>query len=60
LSREEDDWEGALGKNLVFPLLLLAWVGAEGTGIDRGNAKEHGYKRGANQNSDQHSKLNLV
>jgi hypothetical protein len=49
--REEDDWEGALGANLVSPPLLLAWVGAGGTGVDRGDAKEHGYRRGANQNS---------
>jgi hypothetical protein len=41
--REEDHWEGALGANLVLPPLLLAWVGAGGTGVDRGDAKEHGY-----------------
>jgi hypothetical protein len=50
-SREEDDWEGALGANLIFPPLLLAWVGAGGAGVDRGDAKEHGYRRGVNQNN---------
>jgi hypothetical protein len=30
-------------QNLVLPPLLLAWVGAGGAGVDRGDAKEHGY-----------------
>ena len=47
----EGYWEGALGANLVFPPLLQAWVGAGGAGVDRGDAKEHGYSAGANQNS---------
>jgi hypothetical protein len=49
--REEGCWEGALGANLRFPPLLLAWVGAGGAGVDRGEAKEHGDSAGASQHS---------
>jgi hypothetical protein len=54
-SREKGYWEGALGAFLLHSPLLLAWVGAGEAGLDRGEAKEHGYRRGANQNSDPHS-----
>jgi hypothetical protein len=50
-SREKKVWEGALGAVLPVPPLPTARVGAGGTGVDRGDAKEHGYRRGANQNS---------
>jgi hypothetical protein len=49
--REEDHWEGALGTNFVLPPLLLAWVGAGDTGVDRGTIQERGYSAGASQNS---------
>jgi hypothetical protein len=49
--RGEGYWEGALGANLVVPPLLLAWVGAEGAGVDRGEIKEHGDSAGASQHS---------
>jgi hypothetical protein len=49
--REEGYWEGALGANLAFPPLLLAWVGAGGAGVDRGDAKEHGDGARASQHS---------
>jgi hypothetical protein len=29
----------------------MAWVGAEGAGIDRGTVQEHGYSTGASSNS---------
>jgi hypothetical protein len=29
----------------------MAWVGAEGAGIDRGAAREHGYSTWSSQNS---------
>jgi hypothetical protein len=56
-SREEDEWEGALGANLFFPPLLLAWVRAGGAGLDRGVSQEHGYSAWASKHSDQHSEL---
>jgi hypothetical protein len=59
-SREEDDWEGALGAFLLLPPLLTAWVGAGEAGLDRGVSQEHGYSTWASQHSDQHSKLDLV
>jgi hypothetical protein len=40
-----------LGANLTVPPLLLAWVGAGGTGVDRGEAKEHGASAGASQHN---------
>jgi hypothetical protein len=49
--REASYWEGALGANLAFPPLLLAWVGAGGAGVDRGEAKEHGDSAGVSQHS---------
>jgi hypothetical protein len=55
--REEDDWEGALGAILFFPLLLLAWVGAGGAGLDSGVSQEHGYSAWASMHSDHHSEL---
>jgi hypothetical protein len=58
-SREEDDWEGALGANLVLPPLFLAWVGAGDAGGDRGTVQEHGYSAGASKHSDHHSELRL-
>jgi hypothetical protein len=57
---EEEDWEGALGAVLFFPPLLMAWVGAGGTGVDRGDAKEHGYSPRASKNSDLHSDCDLL
>jgi hypothetical protein len=54
-SREEDDWEGALGALLFFPPLLLAWVGAGGAGLDSGVSQEHGDSAWASSNSDHHS-----
>jgi hypothetical protein len=42
---------GGPGHNLAFPPLLLAWVGAGGAGVDRGEAKEHGDSAGASQHS---------
>jgi hypothetical protein len=53
-SREEDDWEGALGAVLFFPPLLLARVGAGGAGFDRGVSQEHGDSARANSSSDPH------
>jgi hypothetical protein len=38
----------------------MAWVGAGGAGVDRGGVKEHGYRRGANKNSDLHSSSDLL
>jgi hypothetical protein len=58
--REKRNWEGALGAFLLLPPLLTAWVGAGDAGLDRGDAKEHGYRRGANQNSATTVKLDLV
>jgi hypothetical protein len=44
-------WEGALVANLAAPPFPLAWVGAEGVGIDRGVAREHGYSIWSSRNS---------
>jgi hypothetical protein len=52
-------WEGALGANLAVPPLLLAWVRAEGAGIGRGVAREHGYSTWSRQNSVAPVKLDL-
>jgi hypothetical protein len=58
--RKKKVWEGALGAVLSVPPLLTARVGAGGAGVDRGDAKEHGYRRGANQNSEAHSSSDLL
>jgi hypothetical protein len=42
---------GALGANLAVPPLLLAWVGAEDTGIDQGTVQQHGSSAWASSNS---------
>jgi hypothetical protein len=47
----EGYWEGALGANHVSSPLLLAWVGAGGTGIDRGTVQQHGSSAWASSNS---------
>jgi hypothetical protein len=38
----------------------MAWVGAEGAGIDRGVSQEHGYRPEANPNSEAHSSSDLL
>jgi hypothetical protein len=53
-------WEGGLGANLRFPPLLLARVGAEGAGIDRGEAREHGYSAWTISHSAAPVKLDLT
>jgi hypothetical protein len=42
------------------PPFSMAWVGAEGTGLDRGTVQEHGYSRRANGDSDPHSEFDLL
>jgi hypothetical protein len=39
------------------PPFLMARVGAEGAGLDRGGLHEHGYRLKANGNSEAHSDL---
>jgi hypothetical protein len=38
---------------------LTAWVGAREAGLDSGDVQEHGYRAGANVNSDAHSEFNF-
>jgi hypothetical protein len=47
--------EGGPGGVLHFLPCRTAWVGAEGAGLDRGVAHEHGYRHETNSDSDLHS-----
>jgi hypothetical protein len=42
VQEEERQRGGVLGAFLFFPPILTARVGAEGTGVDRGEVHEHG------------------
>jgi hypothetical protein len=54
-AEKKKDWEGALGALHFFPPLLMARVGAEGAGLDRGASQEHGYRSWTHGDSDHHS-----
>jgi hypothetical protein len=51
----EGEERGVLGAFFLFPPFLMARVGAEGAGLDRGDIHEHGYRVKTNGNSDAHS-----
>jgi hypothetical protein len=68
-------WRGHVGRELAerkkekrggvrvlsssSPPFLMARVGAEGAGLDRGVVQEHGYRHEMNGSSDLHSKINF-
>jgi hypothetical protein len=55
MQEEERQRGGVLGAFLFFPPLLMARVGAEGAGLDRGVVNEYGYRHKTNGSSDLHS-----
>jgi hypothetical protein len=55
LQRAREEERGVPGAVSSSPPFLTAQVGAEGAGLDRGVVQEHGYRHGANGDSDLHS-----
>jgi hypothetical protein len=51
---------GSRGAVSSSPPFSMAWVGAEGAGIDRGIVQEHGDRVWASKNSDLHSSFDLA
>jgi hypothetical protein len=51
---------GSRGAVSSSPPFSMAWVGAEGAGIDRGIVQEHGNSPQASKNSAAHSELDLL
>jgi hypothetical protein len=53
-------WGGSWGAVSSSPPFSMAWVGAEGAGIDRGIVQKHGHRVWASKNSDLHSSFDLA
>jgi hypothetical protein len=51
---------GGPGRSSLLPSASHGLGRGRVAGVDRGDAKEHGYRRGANQNSDLHSSSDLL
>jgi hypothetical protein len=51
---------GSWGAVSPSPPFSMAWVGAEGAGIDRGIVQEHGYRLETNGDSNLHSDYDLL
>jgi hypothetical protein len=60
LAERKRERRGGPGGVLLFLPCLTAWVGAEGAGLDSGGLHEHGYRAGANGNSDAHSDFGFL
>jgi hypothetical protein len=52
--------EGGPGGVLHFLPCRMAWVGAEGAGLDRGGLHKHGYRHETNGNSATHSSFDFL
>jgi hypothetical protein len=60
VQRAEGKKGGSGGCSSSFPPCLTAWVGAGEAGLDSGGLHEHGYRAGANVNSDGHSRIDFL
>jgi hypothetical protein len=60
VQREEGQRGGGLGGSPPCLPCLTAWVGAGEAGLDSGGLHEHGYRAGANVNSDGHSGVGFL
>jgi hypothetical protein len=59
VQRAEEEERGSWALSSSSPPFLMARVGAEGAGLDRGGLHEHGYKLKANGNSEAHSSFDF-
>jgi hypothetical protein len=60
LQRAGEEERGVLGAVSSSPPFLTARVGAEGAGLDRGIAQEHGYRHETNGNSAGYCELDSL
>jgi hypothetical protein len=60
VQRAEGEERGSWARSSSSPPFLMARVGAEGAGLDRGDVHEHGYRARANGNSDDHSEVDFL
>jgi hypothetical protein len=60
VQRVGEEERGVLGAVSSSPPFLMARVGAQGAGLDRGTVQEHGYSHRMNGDSDPHSDHDLV
>jgi hypothetical protein len=60
VQRAEGEERESWARSSSSPPLLMAQVGAEEAGVDRGGVHEHGYRVETNGDSEAHSKLDFL